>query len=164
VEEPVDLVDLAPTLRAAAGLPAVTPCDGEDVLARISTSAFRETFWADLVRPDPAADEGALRTGRWKLMQKTPSWELYDLDEDPGERRNLLAADASATIPESFRVLLRRFEHERATWEARRDALLPDAVELEQEVSEEVRRRLQELGYATDEAGEAPDPDSKGGS
>jgi arylsulfatase A-like enzyme len=101
VDSPVELRALLPTLLDLAGLPPLAESDaaslrpllaGEEAPAAV---AFSESGYATFQR--------AIRTARWKLihvpdpgdraiMQGTP-FELYDLAADPGEERNLVAAE-----------------------------------------------------------------------
>jgi arylsulfatase A-like enzyme len=79
----------------------------------------------------------AVVRGRYKLILTKPGGtELYDLESDPGEQRNLAeerAALAGELLGSSsdFRASARR-------WDGRRTTV---------EVSEEDLRRLEELGY-----------------
>jgi choline-sulfatase len=66
---------LAAVLRGAAPMPAAEPAYAESLLPLLHYG------WSDL---------RALRDGRWKYIQ-APRPELYDLDADPGETRDLAA-------------------------------------------------------------------------
>jgi hypothetical protein len=98
----------------------------------------------------------AARSGRFKLIYepagplgpdlqrdaekgRTHPYELYDLDADPGERRDLLAE------PEPPAEALRAFESLRATLDARAEAgaASPSRAPLDAESA----RRLEALGY-----------------
>jgi choline-sulfatase len=95
VDSPVGLVDLVPTLMAAAGLDAPQGLDGIDVLGDRSGAPppadrglYAETFyprlhfgWSDL---------RAWTEKRWSLVDG-PAPELFDLDADPGQTRDVLA-------------------------------------------------------------------------
>ncbi len=89
---PVENVDLAPTLASLCGLPPMDWTDGCDLVPMLR----RET---DSVK-DVAVTENvwskAMRWGRWRFVYYSPSLfegddvgELYDLEADPDERRNL---------------------------------------------------------------------------
>ncbi|MBM3866528.1 MAG: sulfatase [Verrucomicrobia bacterium] len=93
---PVSALDLAPTALAAAGVAPEGPLDGVNllpVLAGESAAPAREAlFW----RFGP---QRAVRQGRWKLVdwrdfeaRTNSGWQLYDLAADPGETRDLAAA------------------------------------------------------------------------
>ena len=99
-------VDLLPTFCAAAGieLPSDLVQDGVNILTAMKYGASipeRMMFWKmnvytqfyDVVtdvKPEPIATE-IVRRGKWKLLAKegTPV-ELFNLDEDPYERWNLV--------------------------------------------------------------------------
>lgn len=67
---------LAPVLRGTASMAAPQPAYAESLLPLLHYG------WSDL---------RALRDGRWKYIQ-APRPELYDLEADPGETRDLAAA------------------------------------------------------------------------
>jgi arylsulfatase A len=96
--------DIFPTLCASAGIPIPSGIDGQNLLPHLTGDALlpeRGTvFWQmDLYRhlqrhkpkPKPFSKEIA-RRGKWKLLcsDGRPK-ELFDLDQDPLERTNLLA-------------------------------------------------------------------------
>jgi arylsulfatase A-like enzyme/Tfp pilus assembly protein PilF len=100
VDEPVSVVDVMPTVLK--GLLGHVPAgaQGRDVLPRAASAppppraALSETWlprlrfgWSELL---------AIRDGRYKYIQ-APRPELYDLVEDPGETRDLAAADSART-------------------------------------------------------------------
>jgi tetratricopeptide (TPR) repeat protein len=93
-------VDLFPTMAEMAGLSAGAPVTSGRSLAPALRGAamsdnapsFAESLvplvhfgWSDL---------RSMRDGRWKYIQ-APRPELYDLEGDPGELRNLAASDAA---------------------------------------------------------------------
>ncbi|MFM7412989.1 MAG: sulfatase-like hydrolase/transferase [Planctomycetota bacterium] len=115
-DEPVNLVDLLPTLAAAARIPLgpVKPLDGVDLLPHLAgtnTGRPHELIHACL---GPDRPQWSVRKGDWKLVSDVPFHAkphppvilgLYDLAADPGERTNL-----AARYPE--RVAELRREHE----------------------------------------------------
>ncbi len=98
-------IDVAPTLLDACGIPrpAGIRFDGLSLLPllRDDEAAWPErTLHFQWHRGDVPQlyRDCAARTGRWKLVshlgkENEPLIELYDLIEDPGERRNLAAAN-----------------------------------------------------------------------
>jgi arylsulfatase A-like enzyme len=86
---------------------------------------------------------GALVDGRYKLVLRAGGSELYDLEADPGERRDLAALE-----PERLRALERRAAALHAENEARRLALGPlgDPEELRR-ARAETQEELRALGY-----------------
>lgn len=104
VDEPVRAIDLAPTLLDLLDAPPLPRAEGRSLRPLIEERregppppAYSETLlpklymnWAPL---------RALRDGRYKLID-APRPELYDLENDPAERENLVAQR-----PETARVL-----------------------------------------------------------
>jgi tetratricopeptide (TPR) repeat protein len=98
VETPVGLADLAATIAARVSEPGATaaaPLPGRDLLAETGERAplYAETLaprldfgWSDL---------RALREGRFKYV-RAPRPELYDVEADPGETRDLSAREPAA--------------------------------------------------------------------
>lgn len=90
-------IDVLPTALDLLGLAAHTPrVSGRSLGPALRGGAMDDlpTFAESLV---PLVHYGwsdlrALRDGRWKYIL-APRPELYDLDQDPGERRNLVAED-----------------------------------------------------------------------
>jgi N-acetylglucosamine-6-sulfatase len=97
VEEVVANIDIAPTILAAAGLEP-PPMDGRNALplARGERIPWRDTllyeyFWERNFPQTPAMH--ALRGSRYKYIRYYGVWdtdELYDLQNDPLETRNLI--------------------------------------------------------------------------
>ena len=94
IEEPVIGVDYFPTLCAALGARAGT-VDGVDVRPALRGSPLpeRPLFWHYPHYSDQGgAPGGAVRLGAWKLIEfyEDGRLELFNLEEDIGERRNLV--------------------------------------------------------------------------
>lgn len=91
-------IDIAPTLLEAAGLRAPTQMDGRSFLplARGQSVPWRssllyEYYWERNYPQTPTIH--ALRTERWKYIHPYGLWdvdELYDLQADPRETKNLI--------------------------------------------------------------------------
>ena len=90
--QPVIAMDLtASILAASGGLPRNVPLDGEDILPILSgkqPNRSRTFFWR-LPRPNQVFGQIAARQGQWKYIYDREMELLFDLDKDPGERRNL---------------------------------------------------------------------------
>ena len=106
----VGTVDIAPTVLDAAGVedaPRV-PLDGRTLLTPWRRPWILTEFWQSTADVDPWA---ALRGRRFHYIEHydgstlRPSFrEYYDLGEDPGQRRNLLADRDSSNDPSIVRL------------------------------------------------------------
>jgi len=89
--EPVISTDIMPTILSAAGveLPGDRVYDGKDMLAALRGETkeplHKALFWCD------GSDQWAVRAGKWKLLSRKGSLELYDLEADISEKHNLAA-------------------------------------------------------------------------
>jgi len=146
IEAPVSLADVAPTILAMVGAPPLAGATGRDLGPALRGSSlgdraiYLETFatqldfgWSPLL---------ALRTDRWKLV-RAPRPELYDLDVDPDEDRDL-----AAERPELVRELDAQLEERIAS-----GVQAPVAAEIDAATREELR----ELGYVTGRGPVAPE-------
>jgi arylsulfatase A-like enzyme/Tfp pilus assembly protein PilF len=141
VETLVRTVDVAPTLLALSGLPALAGADGEPLTAFLSDGppppariAYAETLatrieqgWSPLF---------AVRSER-HLFVRAPRPELYDVSADPAQLENLLEGDP-ARVPAEAEELARSLEERTAGREQ------PGPLALDRESLDEVRA----LGYA----------------
>jgi len=139
IDAPTSIIDIAPTIFAAAGVASKKKLPGVDL----------GSYWGDRETDDdervlysqsaPGTDKDVIRMarrGRFKLITNSESGqrELYDLAEDPAEQRDLsqarpeLASELSALMGEFF---------------VHPDEDPPNPSELDPEMVE----RLQELGY-----------------
>lgn len=94
----VELTDLAPTLLDAVGLPRDPSMQGRSLWPLLTNAApldrFRDDIYCEYYNSNPnkpAQWLTMLRTDRFKLIatHTTLDGELYDLDQDPNEHRNL---------------------------------------------------------------------------
>jgi len=141
--EPVSHVDLAPTLLELAGLPEPVPgWQGTGLAESVRTGSEPHAHAVAMevgVTPGvPTVPQHAIRDGRWKLITSLEDERvvdaLYDLDADPGERRNLAKAR-----PELVAQLRGRLE-----------TLAAESVEaapIPEEDEAILTARLEELGY-----------------
>lgn len=91
-------LDLAPTLLQLAGMDIPAHMQGKSLVPLLDnvaqTQPFREswvyTYFEDFPYPVPA--QNALRTNRYKLIdyERGKQDELFDVQEDPTEKRNLI--------------------------------------------------------------------------
>lgn len=111
IRVPVETADLAPTIAALAGA-ALGAIDGQSLLPLITGStngdserpAYAESYYQNILLGwSPLR---AVRTSRWKFIE-APRPELYSLESDPDERRNLveersaLASGLQRALPSS---------------------------------------------------------------
>ncbi len=134
-------VDVLPTLLRLLGLPAPPRLEG---VALLSAAAPREAY-AETVMPQTLSWSPlhSLRLGVLKYIE-APRPELYDLDADPGETRNLV--EARPREAERLGKALRAFRGEDHPWAT--------ASSEDRETAE----RLRALGYISGE----PAPTSQG--
>jgi tetratricopeptide (TPR) repeat protein len=92
VSGPVETADIAPTIASLTGAALRGPVDGRSLVPDLrqdpgdDRTVYAETYYAAvLLGWSPLR---AVRTVRWKFVE-APRVELYDLDADPGERRNV---------------------------------------------------------------------------
>ena len=107
IDEPVISLDLVPTLLEAAGASsslAPRKLDGVSLLPLLSSSKSlpeRTLYWS-------FGPRAGLRQGRFKLVRpsRRANWELYDLQRDVSESRDLASDD-----PEHLKALRQRWEN-----------------------------------------------------
>jgi arylsulfatase len=102
----VELVDLAPTLLEAAGIPISSGVQGRSLAPLLTgkTTTHRDSVYSEhfdssfLYDPPPMA--ASVRTERYKLSyyQNLGVGELYDLKKDPGEVQNLWASAGAKDV------------------------------------------------------------------
>ncbi len=98
VASPVQLVDVAPTLAALAGVPRPGAFEGRDLSALIDGREDSPPLPVFGVASAEQIESGPrrhfIRDGRWKLVLTTPRGRisLYDLTKDPDELRDVSAA------------------------------------------------------------------------
>jgi tetratricopeptide (TPR) repeat protein len=146
VENPVQLIDVVPTITTSMGIPGTHR--GQSLLAEIPADRqiYSETFyprfhfgWSDL--------HSLIASNNHYI--RAPKPELYDLAKDPGEKTNVM-------------------EENRRAYVALRDAIVPfmKAAEAPKPVSDEQAKQLAALGYvgstvSTSSAEQLPDPKDK---
>lgn len=105
--EATGLIDLAPTLLELAGFEVPTELEGRSLaeLLRGQRPSGEGYAFAAMIRDRSVSEERvALIRGRWKLIRGPNGLELYDLDTDPSEQRNLAGTSPQLAI---LRQLLR---------------------------------------------------------
>ena len=112
-------VDLAPTMLALAGVPAPASMQGRSLLALTRGESApgdwrKEFFYEHHSVPAKIPPVEAFRTEHWKYLRWLPQTgpgiehgaveELYDLEHDPLEEKNLATDPAQAAIMEELRA------------------------------------------------------------
>jgi arylsulfatase A-like enzyme len=93
--EPVISLDVMPTILSAVGasLPADRVYDGRDMLpvlrGQTKKPLHEALFFCD------GSDQWAVRADKWKLLSRKGSLELYNLDIDIGETKNLASKETN---------------------------------------------------------------------
>jgi arylsulfatase B len=108
IDQPVISLDLLPTLVKAAGGKVPPGVDGVDLLPLVTTAQVKKPphetlYWR-------YAAWGAIRQGRWKAVRpgaqgKPGAWQLYDLQADLAEERDLAASE-----PERLKQMIAAWE------------------------------------------------------
>jgi Flp pilus assembly protein TadD len=152
VAEAVTLADVAPTVMRALGM-QLADVDGIDLSPAFSRAALpqRELYAESFA---PLVEFGwaplrALRTGGRKLIA-APTPELFDVEQDPAETKNL--AGAQSNVAQDLQARVNRYS----------EPDLPSAAAADREAAE----RLRALGYSSgsvgsrqsQSAGGRPDP------
>lgn len=149
--EPVELVDLAPTILAWLGRPIPAGMQGRNLLPLLEGGVLSPPRTRRLAK---FGGREAVVAGRWKLILRRKAGEiverrLYDLEADPGETRDLAAtregASRLASILEDYLAWREATREEDARYRGRR-------VRVEHSAEEEAA--LESIGYAG--AGEDP--------
>ncbi len=156
VEDPVSLLDVAPTILQFLGEPRPSRFQGRSLLSLLKSkpSGATEDVYSESLYGHNHFGVSALRSlrvGRYKYIE-APNPEFYDLIQDPAEMHNLFSHQKSLalTYRERLHALRSRFG------EAQRQGGTA--------VSPEVAARLASLGYAalsrphTGQPEEGPDP------
>ncbi len=145
-EEPVSLVDLAPTLLRAAGVTPPVEMNGRDLLATVRLKPDRDLYSeTDYPRVAGWSPLQALTDGRWMTIRAGASTEVYDLRNDPLQAHDVAASQgaiASAMAARAGAI------HASATAGGAR-VIAPEAQE-----------RLRSLGYVASSAASAPAADA----
>ncbi len=143
----VTLADVAPTVRAFAGLPDVP---GQGVSFAGALAATPGASARDAVLLDTGRGSLGVVTERWKLVPTRDGPRLFDLAADPEEQRDLLAGGAPPPALAALRDRLARWD---ADVRAARTALgLPadpaaDEADLDRPLDDDALRQLEALGY-----------------
>ncbi|MBI3949698.1 MAG: sulfatase-like hydrolase/transferase [Acidobacteria bacterium] len=104
--QPVGLIDVGPTILRFAGIDPPAEYEGVDLFS--ATAQTDRLIFSETPRniPEPSFYVWAMMDGSWKLMYGIvgQTFELYNLQADPGERSNLVDAR-----PEKAREMKTKF-------------------------------------------------------
>ncbi|MCP5042613.1 MAG: sulfatase-like hydrolase/transferase, partial [bacterium] len=108
---PVELLDLAPTILDLLGQPIPDSMQGQSLLGLIEDPRRGQTRVRLAGSAQP--QQYAISHGDWKLVRRDPGallpntvFELYDLEQDPGEQRDL--SDEQPVVGFALRQMLER--------------------------------------------------------
>ncbi len=113
-------IDIAPTMLELCGLPVPTGMHGRSMVPLLDEgrAPWRDAFLYEYFEY-PASHcirkNRGVRTDRWKLIQyweQPEEWELYDLQSDPDEVRNLAQAPEHAKQRQALQATLDRLRRE----------------------------------------------------
>ena len=138
IDQPVSLIDLAPTLLTLLGALVPSAVSGRDLasLWRAPGAGWPERdLFAEANSPsDGASPQRAVLRGRWKLiLHEGGERELFDLGGDPRERVNRAAAEPERTADLASRLTT-------SLGSVREAPVLP-------KLSPAMRKQLEALGY-----------------
>ena len=153
IEEPVSLLDPAPTILQFAGVKRPGQFQGRSLLGLMeggkpasSEELYSESLYAH--RHFGTSSLRCLRVAQFKYIE-APRPELYDLSADPRESRNLYSIRKSLALSLHERLLSLRARFATGGAAAGPQALSPEVVE-----------RLASLGYVATSAAHTDFPDS----
>ena len=136
-------IDLAPTVLELSGLDPLPLAQGRSFASTLLTGkpfTYEDTLFEDIVL------RGKDEEGEFKFVWQKEYSSFFDLDADPGERKNLIRS-----MSKTRRLNARkRFEELRSESRAIRDSLKASS-ENNPEMSPEDLDQLQGLGYLGDE-------------
>lgn len=135
IDQQVELIDVPPTLYDLCGIETPDSVQGRSLVPLMDGESRDDGV---VVCTSRGGDMLATRTPEWKLFwdREKDAVELYDLSADAGETKDV--SDNNPEVVDQFVALLEdHVAQARAT-----DAELPDV-----ERSEEVKQRLEDLGY-----------------
>jgi choline-sulfatase len=136
--EPVNLVDLAPTMLEMAGVREWLPMDGQSLLSCVEGRETGRVTFSESHTNGVYEPCFMVRRGNWKYIHiRNEQGQLFNLESDPGEWQNLYGDPDYAAVESMLRSdILARFD--------------PDAVEEELQVSLERRTLLKEVNQIND--------------
>ena len=141
VDQTVGLIDIVPTLAGILGLDPPPAAQGDDLSPLLSgepVSGKAKEFYAQSLTPTRFYDTSSLYglvTSKWKYIQSTRP-ELYDLESDPDEERNLVQEETE--LAEAMKTRLAEILESHSRRQENENTLELDDASI---------RRLESLGY-----------------
>lgn len=152
VDEPVRLMDVAPTILEFAGIPAPPEFQGRSLMellrpegSKTPRDIYSETLYPHMHFGCSALQ--ALRSGRYKYVD-APKPELYDLTADPGEIRNIYSQRTAVALAQKEKLASLRAR-------LRRQNPFPQRV-----LDPGTLARLRSLGYVAGSADDSQSPEA----
>ena len=113
-------VDVAPTLLELAGVPVPLGLHGRSMVPLLvgADVPWRDAFlyeYFEYPAGHCARKNRGIRTDRWKLIhffEQPEEWELYDLENDPEETKNLATSRAHAKTLSALKVRMAELRRE----------------------------------------------------
>ncbi|MFI4910138.1 MAG: sulfatase [Sedimentisphaeraceae bacterium JB056] len=107
--EPVSLVDILPTIAAAADMDAPHDCQGKDLAKVASGNSQREVVFSEFAHDDNSICMAVSK--QWKYFYSIPDQKEYFFDRinDPEESKNLAESSDFAKVKEEYRNRLLDF-------------------------------------------------------
>jgi arylsulfatase A-like enzyme len=148
LRSPVGLIDLAPTLLDLAGLPANPEAQGKSLRRLLNGERVGSSRWAFTFTESGYAKDyqRSVTSERYKLVSvpdpedrkvmKGSDFELYDLQKDPGETRNVIGEQPK--VAEALKKQLDRWIVESGA---------PSEAPAEVSLDRDTEEQLRSLGY-----------------
>ncbi|MEO8216512.1 MAG: sulfatase [Acidobacteriota bacterium] len=113
-------IDIAPTLLQLGGVPVPLGLHGRSIVPLLKNAdvPWRDAFlyeYFEYPAGHCARKNRGVRTERWQLIhffEQPEEWELYDLQKDPDETKNLIADPAHATTLQILKARLAELRRE----------------------------------------------------
>jgi Tfp pilus assembly protein PilF len=144
VDDAASLLDVAPTILDAAGLPRAAEMRGRTLIgARPADAVYSESLYAR--NHFGCATLRTLRAGRYQYIE-SPKPELYDLSGDPAEQHNVYEQERSKAAAMSDQIA------------ALRSSAPPGASTNTASPKPDTVNALRSLGYLSGSAPKGPEP------
>ena len=109
ISAPVGLIDFIPTLLDLAGAPPLPHAAGRSFWTALKgeSRSWPEQVYSEQAFPGLGGPNRMVRRGKWKYIHHAKhDPELYDIEQDPDELRNLAAEAAFAKIVQDLKALV----------------------------------------------------------